>query len=183
MIKKKNKEAHSPSDQDDNRGDDRSKEDKATKSAQGHNGAQIELGLLGFLAIGIIDGEGNVDIGRLVLANVDAVGDLVVLWMRVLNDLLRVARRRLQRGTCAWRRRSVCRDRRWSILRGAGGGAGAAAAAGAACGRRAAGLLGNEHGSHSSTRWELFAHSSRHGHIDDVLLGVGCKMDGNVNGD
>lgn len=113
--------AHSPSDQDDNRGDDRSKEDKATKSAQGHNGAQIELGLLGLLAIGIVDGEGHVDIGRLVLANIDAVGDLVILRMRVLYDLLRVACRRLQRGTCAWRRRSICRDRWCSILCGAGG--------------------------------------------------------------
>lgn len=120
LIKKKNK-AHSPSDQDDNRGDDRSKEDKATKSAQSHNGAQIELGLLGLLAIGIVDGEGHVDIGRLVLANIDAVGDLVILGMRVLYDLLRVACRRLQRGTCAWRRRSVGRDRWWSILCGAGG--------------------------------------------------------------
>lgn len=121
LIKKNMNKAHSPSDQDDNRGDDRSKENKATKSTQSHNGAQIELGLLGLLAIGIVDGEGNIDIGRLVLANVDAVGDLVILRMRVLYDLLRVACRRLQRGTCAWGGRSICRDRWWSILCGAGG--------------------------------------------------------------
>lgn len=45
---------HLPSHKDHNGGDNSGQEDKATKSSQCHNGAQIEFGLSGFLVVGIL---------------------------------------------------------------------------------------------------------------------------------